>query len=69
MRSRLAGKCAICGQSFPVGTEIHWTRDDGASHQACWDKQQEPLPFDSAEADELADRLGFKRVGPNSSTE
>lgn len=35
MTSKYPGTCKKCGQQFPVGTEINWSRETGAEHIDC----------------------------------
>lgn len=35
MASKFAGKCAACGQRFPAGTAIIWSKSAGAKHVEC----------------------------------
>jgi len=32
MAAKWAGKCRVCGLPLPVGSQIEWTKDDGARH-------------------------------------
>jgi hypothetical protein len=32
MAAKWAGKCRLCGQPLPVGSQIDWTKDGGARH-------------------------------------
>jgi hypothetical protein len=57
MISKFKGTCRTCGKPYPVGEEIHWSREDGGHHAACWESAS--LPFGRTEAERLAERLGF----------
>jgi hypothetical protein len=59
MISKYNGKCAHCGQPTKAGVDQYDIDTKRSYHEAC---EPQPLPFDSAEDDELADRLGFRKV-------
>ena len=35
MSSKYAGKCSVCMNKFPAGTDILWSREQGARHSEC----------------------------------
>ncbi len=35
MTSKYPGTCRNCREQFPAGTQINWSRDNGATHQVC----------------------------------
>lgn len=35
MAAKFPGRCAECGERFPVGTEILWAKGEGARHAVC----------------------------------
>jgi hypothetical protein len=35
MSSKYAGKCSVCTNKFPAGTDILWSREQGARHSEC----------------------------------
>jgi hypothetical protein len=35
MSSKYAGKCSVCTNKFPAGTDILWSREHGARHSEC----------------------------------
>lgn len=58
MQSKFSGSCRGCSKSYPEGTDIYWSKEDGGWHWHCFENRP-PGP----EAFALADRLHFIRPG------